>query len=84
MKVRILLRLTPAALLFAAMMAASANAQTIGAEDDTWTTGSGTQVDFANFGNINLGQMLGSAPTSTSSASFTTQTDTLCAIAVAN
>jgi hypothetical protein len=59
------LRLTLAALLFAAMTAALAPAQTIAAEDDTWTTGSGTQVDFSNFGNINLGQLLGSPPTST-------------------
>lgn len=65
MKGHTLLRLMPAALLFAAMAAASASAQTIPAEDDTWTTGSGTQVDFANFGNINLGQLLGSPPTST-------------------
>jgi hypothetical protein len=56
------LRLTLATLLFAAVAVASANAQTFGAEDDTWVTGSGTQVDFSNFGNLNIGQLLGSQP----------------------
>ncbi|HZU29677.1 MAG TPA: hypothetical protein VFB79_01090 [Candidatus Angelobacter sp.] len=54
-----------ATLLFIALAAVSANAQAIPAEDDTWVTGSGTQVDFASFGNINLGQMLGSTPVNT-------------------
>ena len=45
--------------------AVSAHAQTnISAEDDTWTTGSGTKVDFSNFGNIDLGALLGSPPVS--------------------
>jgi hypothetical protein len=56
------LRITLATLLFAAVGTASANAQTFGAEDDTWVTGSGTQVDFSNFGNLNIGQLLGSQP----------------------
>jgi hypothetical protein len=64
------LRITLATLLFAAVTAVSANAQTIGAEDDTWITGSGTQVDFANFGNVNLTQLLGSQPVN-SVVSFT-------------
>lgn len=49
-------------LLFAALAVVSANAQNVGAEDDTWITGSGTQVDFSNFGNVNLTQMFGSQP----------------------
>jgi len=53
-----------AMLLFVAF-ALSANAQTLGPQDDTWTTGNGTQVDFSNFGNLDLGKLLGSAPTST-------------------
>src|SRR6478672_12627204 len=48
----------------------SANAQTIGAEDDTWITGSGTQVDFSNFGQISISQLLGSQPVN-SIVSFT-------------
>ncbi|MGC2695812.1 MAG: hypothetical protein WA738_08470 [Candidatus Angelobacter sp.] len=56
------LRTTLATLLLAAVTAVSANAQTIGAEDDTWITGNGTQVDFANFGNVNIAQLLGSQP----------------------
>jgi hypothetical protein len=52
------------------MTAVSANAQTIAAEDDTWITGSGTQVDFANFGNVNISQLLGSQPVN-SVVSFT-------------
>jgi hypothetical protein len=63
-------RITLATLLFAAMTAVSANAQTIAAEDDTWITGSGTQVDFANFGNVNISQLLGSQPVN-SVVSFT-------------
>jgi hypothetical protein len=63
-------RTTLAALLFAAVTAISANAQTIGAEDDTWVTGSGTQVDFAHFGNLNITQLLGSQPVN-SVVSFT-------------
>lgn len=51
-----------ATILFAAMATVSANAQTIPAEDDTWVTGNGTQLDFAHFGNINIGQMMGSLP----------------------
>src|SRR5262249_22080425 len=43
----------------------SANAQTLGPQDDTWTTGDGTQVDFSNFGNLDLGKLLGSPPVST-------------------
>src|SRR5215510_9302288 len=64
------LRLILATLLFAALTVASTYAQTIGAEDDTWVTGSGTQVDFNNFGNVNLTQLLGSQPTN-SVVSFT-------------
>ena len=64
------LRLTLATLLFAAVTAVSAHAQSIGAEDDTWITGSGTQVDFSNFGNLNISQMLGSQPVN-SVVSFT-------------
>ncbi len=63
-------RITLATLLFAAMTAVSTNAQTIAAEDDTWITGSGTQVDFANFGNVNISQLLGSQPVN-SVVSFT-------------
>lgn len=62
--------ITLAALLFAATTAVSANAQTIGAEDDTWITGSGTQVDFSNFGQISISQLLGSQPVN-SIVSFT-------------
>jgi hypothetical protein len=54
-----------AMLLLIAIAAVSANAQTIPAEDDTWVTGNGTQVDFSNFGNVNIGQLLGSLPTNT-------------------
>ncbi|HEY7403900.1 MAG TPA: hypothetical protein VIB39_10285 [Candidatus Angelobacter sp.] len=54
-----------ATILFAAMATVSANAQTIPAEDDTWVTGNGTQVDFSNFGNVNISQLLGSLPTNT-------------------
>jgi len=43
----------------------SAHAQTLGPQDDTWTTGDGTQVDFSNFGNLDLGKLLGSPPVST-------------------
>jgi hypothetical protein len=64
------LRTILATLLFAAVAAVSANAQTVGAEDDTWITGSGTQVDFANFGNVNITQLLGSQPVN-SVVSFT-------------
>jgi hypothetical protein len=56
------LRAALAVLLFAAVTVVSANAQSIPAEDDTWITGSGTQVDLAHFGNINIGQLLGSLP----------------------
>jgi hypothetical protein len=49
-------------LLLFVVLSPSANGQTIGAEDDTWVTGGGTQVDFSNFGNLNIGQMLGSQP----------------------
>ncbi len=56
------LRLMLVTLLFAAVTVSAANAQTFGAEDDTWVTGSGTQVDFSNFGNLNIGQLLGSQP----------------------
>ncbi len=64
------LYITLAALLFAATTSVSANAQTIGAEDDTWITGSGTQVDFSNFGKISISQLLGSQPVN-SIVSFT-------------
>jgi hypothetical protein len=64
------LRMTLATLLFVAVAAVSATAQTIGAEDDTWVTGSGTQVDFSNFGNVNITQLLGSQPVN-SVVSFT-------------
>src|SRR5436305_4322868 len=56
------LQMTLVTLLFAAVTVVSANAQTIGAEDDTWITGNGTQVDFSNFGNVNISQLLGSQP----------------------
>jgi hypothetical protein len=49
-------------MLFAAVTVVSANAQTIPAEDDTWITGNGTQVDFSSFGNVNISQLLGSQP----------------------
>jgi len=58
-------KLTLATLLLVVVSAVSANAQTLPAEDDTWITGNGTQVDFANFGNLNVGQMLGSNPVNT-------------------
>jgi hypothetical protein len=64
------LKMALATLLFAAVTVVSANAQTIPAEDDTWVTGSGTQVDFSNFGNVNIGQLLGSLPVN-SVVSFT-------------
>ena len=64
------LRITVATLLFAAVAVVSANAQNLGAEDDTWVTGSGTQVDFANFGTVNVTQLLGSQPVN-SVVSFT-------------
>jgi hypothetical protein len=60
-----ILRITLATLLLAAVAAISANAQTIPAEDDTWITGNGTQVDFSNFGNVNISQLLGSLPVNT-------------------
>jgi hypothetical protein len=41
----------------------SAHAQTMPAQDNTWVTGNGAQIDFSNFGNVNLTQVLGSAPT---------------------
>jgi len=56
------LRLTLATLLFVTLAVVSATAQTIPAEDDTWITGDGTQVDFAHFGNVNLTTLLGSQP----------------------
>src|SRR3954447_8776673 len=56
------LQMTLITLLFAAVTVVSANAQTIPAEDDTWITGNGTQVDFSNFGNVNITQLLGSQP----------------------
>jgi len=55
-------RIALVTLLFAVAIAASVNAQTIPAEDDTWITGSGTQVDFSNFGTVNITQLLGSQP----------------------
>jgi hypothetical protein len=64
------LRMTMAALLFAAVTAVSANAQIIPAEDDTWVTGNGTQVDFSNFGTVNITRLLGSQPVN-SVVSFT-------------
>ena len=54
-----------ATILLAAIATVSANAQSIPAEDDTWVTGSGTQVDFSNFGNVNIGQIFGSLPNNT-------------------
>ena len=59
------LKIMFAAMLLALVTGISANAQTLPAEDDTWITGNGTQVNFADFGNLNLGQMLGSNPTNT-------------------
>ena len=59
-----------ATILLAAIATVSANAQTIPAEDDTWVTGSGTQVDFSHFGNVNIGTLLGSLPNN-SVVSFT-------------
>ncbi|HEY6352207.1 MAG TPA: hypothetical protein VI636_22650 [Candidatus Angelobacter sp.] len=64
------LRITLATMLFAAVTAVTVNAQTIPAEDDTWITGSGTQVDFSNFGNVSITQLLGSQPVN-SVVSFT-------------
>lgn len=57
------LRLVVAIVFLAAMTAISVNAQTIPAQDNTWVTGSGTQIDFSSFGNVNLTTLLGSAPT---------------------
>src|SRR5262245_17461922 len=64
------LRIAVATLLFTAVAVVSAQAQNLGAEDDTWVTGSGTQVDFANFGTVNITQLLGSQPVN-SVVSFT-------------
>src|SRR5437764_2542187 len=64
MKSSTLLRLTFGALLLAAMAALPATAQNIPAEDDTWITGGNTKVDFSNFGNIDIGKLLGSPPVS--------------------
>jgi hypothetical protein len=49
-----------AALLLAAI---SAGAQTIPAQDNAWVTGNGAQINFSQFGNVNLTTVLGSAPT---------------------
>lgn len=54
-----------ATILLVAVTAVSANAQNIPGEDDTWVTGNGTQVDFSNFGNVNISQLLGSLPNNT-------------------
>src|SRR5262249_25424158 len=64
------LRIAVTTLLFTAVAVVSAQAQNLGAEDDTWVTGSGTQVDFANFGTVNITQLLGSQPVN-SVVSFT-------------
>jgi len=54
-------------LLLAAVLAPataiSIHAQTVVAQDNPWVTGSGTQIDFSSFGNVNLTSLLGSAPT---------------------
>lgn len=53
-------------LLAAALAPATAisiHAQTVVAQDNPWVTGSGTQIDFSSFGNVNLTTLLGSAPT---------------------
>jgi hypothetical protein len=52
-----------AALFLAAITVISANAQVIPAQDNTWTTGNGAQMDLSHFGNVNLTTLLGSAPT---------------------
>jgi hypothetical protein len=64
------LRITLVAFTFVALTLVSAHAQTIPAEDDAWVTGSGTQIDFSNFGTVNITQMLGSQPVN-SVVSFT-------------
>lgn len=51
------------AVLFLAMAAIPAGAQTIPAQDNTWVTGNGAQVDFSNFGSVNIQTLLGAAPT---------------------
>jgi hypothetical protein len=54
-------------LLLAALLAPATaiplHAQTIVAQDNPWVTGNGTQIDFSNFGNVNLTTLIGSAPT---------------------
>lgn len=49
--------------LFCIAMALSATAQVIPAQDNPWTTNGATQIDFSNFGSVNLTQVFGSAPT---------------------
>lgn len=56
------LRIILTALLLASLAVVPAIAQSVPAEDDTWITGSGTQVDFSSFGNVNLTLLLGSQP----------------------
>ena len=50
------------AVLFLAMATIPAAAQTIPAQDNTWVTG-GAQIDFSNFGSVNIQTLLGAAPT---------------------
>jgi hypothetical protein len=62
MNVYRLLRLLPAALLVLATTVIPATAQVIPAQDHPWVTNGGAQIDFSAFGNVNLTNLLGSAP----------------------
>lgn len=57
------LRLTFTILSLAALTALSASAQIIPAQDNPWTTNNATQIDFSNFGSVNLTIFFGSSPT---------------------
>lgn len=58
-----LFRLVFATLTLAAITTVSAPAQLQPAQDNTWVTGNGTQIDFSNFGSVNIQSLLGAAPT---------------------
>ena len=51
-----------AVVLLAAMIGVPAAAQSMPAQDNTWVTGNGAQIDFSNFGNVNVQSLLGAAP----------------------
>ena len=60
------LHLILAATLLVTITAIPVGAQvSVPAQDDTWTTNINTQVDFSNFGSIDLTSLLGGTPTST-------------------